>query len=354
LALALAVHWLGFALDEVFFRGYRRVTVRAPLFVLGVPRSGTTRIHATLASDPQFTTFRTWECLFALSVSARLFWRALGGIDRVLGAPGARLLRVLERKAFAALDDVHAMTLSSPEEDYFALLPILACFILVLPFPNARHLWQMGRFDRDLSPRARALTLDFYHRCLQKHLYFHGTERRLLSKNAAFAPLAHSLRERYADARFIVCVRDPDAALPSQLSSIASGLAFFGVPSASVALRERFIDQLRFYYLNLSAAFGTLPPSRCAWLRMSDLKHQLGARLEAIYAQLELPLTPAFAAALHHHDLTSRRYRSAHRYSLAQFGLDHATVAARFASVYNDPALAPLLTPRRASPVGER
>lgn len=29
-------HWLGLALDELLFRGYRRVCVRQPLFVLGV------------------------------------------------------------------------------------------------------------------------------------------------------------------------------------------------------------------------------------------------------------------------------------------------------------------------------
>jgi hypothetical protein len=161
-ALAQGIHWLGFLLDELLFRDYRRVRIREPLFVLGVPRSGTTNLHAVLARDPQFTTFTTWECLFAPSVSQRLFWRTLGRLDAKLGAPLRRLLGVAEQRFFASLDDVHAMSLSSPEEDYFALMPVLSCFILVLAFPRAAHLWRMGSFDRDMPAAERRRLLAFY------------------------------------------------------------------------------------------------------------------------------------------------------------------------------------------------
>ena len=65
------LHWIGFALDEILFRGYRDIEIRQPTFVLGVPRSGTTFLHRLLAHDPQFTTFSTWECFFAPSISER-------------------------------------------------------------------------------------------------------------------------------------------------------------------------------------------------------------------------------------------------------------------------------------------
>ncbi|WP_166805004.1 sulfotransferase [Nitrosococcus wardiae] len=72
--LVQGLHWLGFLFDEIFFRGYRKVSVFQPLLVLGPPRSGTTLLHRVLAQDSQFTTFATWECLFAPSVTQRLFW----------------------------------------------------------------------------------------------------------------------------------------------------------------------------------------------------------------------------------------------------------------------------------------
>jgi hypothetical protein len=344
LALVLAMHWLGLLLDEIFFRGDRKVVIREPLFVLGVPRSGTTNLHRVLARDAQFTTFSTWESLFALSVSARRFWLGLAGLDRRrLGGRLARGLRWVEAKGFAAMDAVHPMTLDAPEEDYFALLPILSCFILVLPFPFEQRLWDIGQFDQRISRAEQDAILAFYRRCLQKHLYVHGPDKRLLSKNAAFAPLAGALTRTFPDARFLICLREPERTLPSQLSSIESGLAFFGTPARNPWVRDRFLDQLRFYYLNLATALGALPPERCAWLSMAALREDLRAALTASYHQLGLPLSAAFVQVLEEETEASRRYRSGHHYDLADFGLSEAALAEQFAPVYHHPHLARLL-----------
>ncbi len=337
LGVAQLIHWLGFLLDELLFRDYRKVKIREPLFVLGVPRSGTTKLHRVLAEDARFTTFQTWECLFALSVTERRFWLGLAALDRRIGRPLGRLVGWLERRVFAALDAVHPMTLTDPEEDYFALMPILSCFILMLPFPFSRHLWRMGRFDEQMPAAERARILDFYERCLQKHLYVHGEDKRLLSKNAAFAPLAQSLVERFPDARFIGCLRDPMETVPSQLSSIGPGLELFGVPADSAVVRERMIDQLAFYYRNLAAAFARLPPSRGVWVPMAQMKAGINATLTAVYEQLQLPMTEAFAATLAAEDHHTRAYRSGHRYDLEQFGLNAQMIRRRFADAYRIP-----------------
>ncbi|WP_295886669.1 sulfotransferase [uncultured Thiohalocapsa sp.] len=335
-AVAQAIHWLGFLLDEIFFRGYRRVAIREPLFVLGVPRSGTTNLHAVLAQDPQLTTFSTWECLFAPSVTQRVFWRALGRLDARLGGPLRRLLSLVERRFFAALDDVHAMSLDTPEEDYFALLPVLSCFILALPFPHAAHLWRMGTFDRDMPAAERERLLAFYADALRRHLYVHGPDKRLLSKNAAFASLAGSLAAQFPDARFLVCLRDPVQTVPSQLSSIRAGLAFFGVPEDSAPIRERFVDQLAFYYENLNALARTGAPTRTVVKTLPQLKHDLAGAVRDAYSRLGLPLTPDFATALEAAAAPARAYRSGHRYALADFGLDADSIVQRFAGAYTE------------------
>ena len=333
-ALAQGIHWLGFLLDEILYRGYRRVEVRAPLFVLGVPRSGTTKLHEVLARDDHYTTFSAWECLFALSVTERRFWRACGRIDALVGRPAARALAWIERRVFSSLDDVHAMSLRTPEEDYFALMPILSCFILFLPFPAAEHVWRMGRFDSEMPERDRRRILEFYHACLQKHLYVHGPHKRLLSKNAAFAPLALSLAHRFPDARFIVCVRDPAQTVPSQLSSIESGLDFFGVPTDSASIRERLVDQLAFYYQNLDALARMQPRERCAVITLPQIKAGLSDTMTGAYRQLGLPLSPTFARLLEAETDAARRYHSSHGYTLSQFGLDPARIDLQFGVAY--------------------
>jgi hypothetical protein len=340
-AFVQALHWLGFLLDDLFFRGWRRVQVEAPVFVLGVPRSGTTRLHQVLAQDEQFTTFRTWECLFAPSVTQRLFFLGLSRADRAIGAPMARLLRRLERLIFAGLDDVHPMGLTTPEEDYFALMPVLSCFILALPFPQFEHIWRVGRFDADLDPSERNRLLDFYESCLKRHLYVQGAGKRLLSKNAAFAPLAQSLAQRFPDARFIVSLRDPLETVPSQLSSIGPGLAFFGVPADSEPVRQRLTAQLAFYYENLAQLREQLPDAQHAALGMQDLRGGLGRTLKAVYERFGLPVSADFEQVLEHEDGQARSYKSSHHYSLEQFGLTPARVAERFAAAYRHPVLAP-------------
>lgn len=339
-AVGQCLHWLGFLLDDLFFRGWRRVAIDEPIFVLGVPRSGTTRLHQVLAQDDQFTTFRTWECLFAPSVTQRLFFLGLARIDRALGAPGAKLVRWVERRAFAGLDDVHPMGLTTPEEDYFALMPVLSCFILALPFPGFEHIWRVGRFDADLSAHERERLLDFYEACLKRHLYVHGPSKRLLSKNAAFASWAQGLAGRFPDARFIVSLRDPVETVPSQLSSIGSGLAFFGVPANSQPVRQRLTAQLAFYYENLDRLREQLPARRHAALGMKDLRSGLGELITTIYARFGLRLSPAFIQVLAQEDGRARRYQSTHRYSLEQFGLSSASLYERFATAYRHPVLA--------------
>jgi len=333
-ALLQLVHWIGLLLDEILFPRYRRVEIREPLFVLGVPRSGTTHLHRVLARDPQFTTFSTWECLFAPSVTERRLWLGVGWLDARLGRPLHRLLDWLEGHAFGGLDHVHRMSLGDPEEDYFALMPVLACFILILPFPMDPFLWRMGTFDRDMPPADRRRLMAFYRGCLQRHLYVNGAGKRLLSKNAAFAPLAGSLRDTFPDARFLVCLRTPTETLPSQLSSVESGVRLFRVLDVAPDFRERLARQLSFYYANLERALDEVSDNRCAWVTMAGLNADLAKRLRAVYAQLGLGLEEGFGEYLALEAQQSRGYRSGHRYSLDQFQLSPETLGPALMEVY--------------------
>ena len=63
------VHWFGMMLDALLFPSWKSTKIDSPVFITGIPRSGTTFLHRTLAQDKRFTSTSMWELLFAPSIS---------------------------------------------------------------------------------------------------------------------------------------------------------------------------------------------------------------------------------------------------------------------------------------------
>lgn len=334
--LALAVqllHWLTFLLDEIFYRSYRDVTVREPLFVLGPPRSGTTHLHHVLSADPGTTTFRTWECLFGLSVCARKLLLALARLDRSLGRPVGRAGSWFGRRVLTSMDDIHPVGLRDPEEDFLCLMPLAACFLLLIPFPRAAWLWEIARFDTDLDARERSELLSWYRRCVQKHLYVFGTDKRFLSKNASFSGMAEGLLEVFPDARILYTTRDPRAVVPSQLSSLKPALEACGFRDYPEGLKNGLVDLLRHYYEHLAAVAGR-HPDRMTLLYNDDLRTDLAATVVKALDSVGLEVDDGFSEELLILSAASRKHRSGHHYTIEQFGLTDDMIASQFERVY--------------------
>jgi hypothetical protein len=333
-ALALQLlHWLTFLLDEIFYRNYRDVAVREPLFVLGPPRSGTTHLHHVLSTDPGTTTFRTWECLFALSVSSRKLLLALARLDRALGRPAERMGGWLGRRLLTSMDDIHPLRFDDPEEDFLCLMPLAACFLLLVPFPRAAWLLKIARFDTDLDNAEKSELLKWYRRCIQKHLYVFGTEKRFLSKNASFSGMAAGLLSEFPDARVLFTVRDPRAVVPSQLSSLRPALAACGFRDFPEELKSDLVELLRFYFEHL-AAVAKENPDRMAVLYNDDLRDDLAATVVASLESIGLAVDDGFRDRLLILSAASRQHKSGHQYTIEEFGLTDDMIASLFERVY--------------------
>lgn len=261
---------IGFFLDNIFFPKWKKTEVKTPMFVIGNARSGTTWFHRVLTeSNPQtFTTFHTWEILFAVSISWKYLFHYLYTLDQtVLFGYIYSWIQSKEKSLFGWID-VHAIGLSEAEEDEWLMLHIGLCQLSLFFFPtaeklfsrlilfdyhpdmlsmlkeslqllqnqpgNASHLTmmhQMTQFlslhDRHMLSRSHRYRLfSYYKQCIQRHLYFysHLNQQKPLifvAKNPTFTLRIPSIHSVFPDARIVCLVRNPLESVPSMISYIS-------------------------------------------------------------------------------------------------------------------------------------
>lgn len=322
-------NWLFWLIDELVFPGYRNVDVSRPLFVIGPPRTGTTFLHHVLAADPDFTTFRLWECLFGVSITGRRICLGLAAIDRAIGGPVARGIDWMSTRLLSGMDDVHPIRLDDPEEDFLVFLPFASCFLLLVPFPRAEWLWQIARLDSDLPPAERRLIARWYRKCIQKHLYVFGKEKCFLSKNASFAGSMETLLEEFPDSDILTTWREPLEAVPSQLSSLRPGLETFGFTGYAEDLRDRLVELMAYYYSRLDGV-ESRHPDRTARIRNTEMRENLESTVKLAFEKLGREPGDALLTELKSRSSASRSFKSGHEYSLEEFGLSDDLIRSRF------------------------
>ena len=340
LVLLQLLHRIGFALDHLLFPGYRRVDVREPLFIVGMPRSGTSFLHQTLSRDTaRFTTLTLWELVLAPSISERAFWAGLAGIDAKLGAPVTRLGRAIERMIVDRMEGVHPVDFEEPGEDFLFLLPLFACFLLVAVFPRSPAIWDLTRIDDWPEQRRRALVL-WYRSCLQRHLYWvqrqaaragRPAPTRVLSKNPSFTACVRTLHDVFPDARFVCCFRPVHEAIPSQLSSLRPAAETFGWDATDPSVIERFVVMYEEFARRSIELAESTRPGTTGVIELADLAADAGSAVARLYDDFGWTPDERFSAALRERTRRSRSYTSRHRYDLDDFGLAGTELDTRFA-----------------------
>lgn len=329
------LHWLCLFLDEILFFSYHLQEIKRPLFILGVPRSGTTFLHRTIAADKErFTSVSTWEALLAPSILQKKLALLLIWIDGRIGNPAAKILRWLETRLFTSLQGVHDVALDAAEEDYLLLLPLFSCFILFLPFTESEHVWSLSRFDWQAAEKDKKRIMNFYRACLQKHLYVfargENSNKRYLSKNAAFASWPVTLHDYFPDAEFVICMREPDKAVPSLLGSLQSGADFFELSLQAGELPEMLVAMMADYYEHLLHRFPVAAPI----VHMETLQNNIGASVEAIYRFHGDQMSDDYRQRLLELNSEARRYQTRTQAIKPDNEADHNFYTERFMQYY--------------------
>ena len=327
-------HAVCFFLDGILFPRLHRIEVRAPVFLVGHARSGTTLLHRLMSLDGErFCSNRMIELYFPSLLQKKAI-RALGAVDRrFLGKRLARRVRRWEERRYRATRDIHAMGLFKPEEDdiFFYYACASGFWMTKLPYLGRLDFYYVDRWPE----RKRRRLLRFYRHCIQRQLYLDGPAKTYTSKSPVFAGRVGALLEEFPDARFGITLRDPNETIPSLLKLLQTSFRLHGIDAAEAqrALGVQVEISLD-TYLHPLAVLAQHPETKRALIDYVELTADPRGAVEKMYAALGYDVTPEFAAVLAAEGARARKHETSHRYSIAEFGLKPEVLRERLGELY--------------------
>ena len=177
--------------------------IEQPIFITGLPRSGTSFLHELFCEDPGNLAVRCWEAIYPCPLDReRPLLRDVEHRRRNVD----RRLASFERIA-PEIRSLHPMVADTPQE----CTEITGHVFLGMRFDTTHH---VPSYRRWLDGRSLAPAYRFHKRFLQ-HLQHRRGRGQWVLKCPDHVFALDAVREVYPDARFVFMHRDPLAVLPS-------------------------------------------------------------------------------------------------------------------------------------------
>ena len=208
-------------LDHILFPRFKNHKIEDPVFIVSIPRSGTTYLYHSLAENPnKFTYFKLWEIIIAPSITQKYIFKTTIKIDQIMGAPIKKGILWLESKLIPNLKTIHHLGLDLPEEDEAILLWDLTSLYLNFFYPDSHFFDDLLLFDKEVSETRRNKIMMSYRNYIKRHNYVYNRDgdKTFLSKNPLMMCKLESLRTFFRDAKIIQIIRSPKETLPSTIS----------------------------------------------------------------------------------------------------------------------------------------
>ena len=325
-----------FLLDEIIFPAYRQQEIKTPVFIIGNPRSGTTFLHRLMFKDQDtFTAFTVWELAIAPSITQRKIIWFLAKIGKAIGHPLNNVTQAINKRLRHGKAHVaHTVRIEEAEEDEHIMFHCWASETMFNLYPYLDDVFPYFYFDRDIPQPRQDKIMRFYRRMLQKHLYAHGGNRILLSKNPSYSSRIAALSREFPDAHFIKLVRNPFEALPSMLDSMSIGIHLFCDPLEQYPFTDQYVELMKSYYA-YPVKFFRDQPEKCAFIKYENLITHPDEIARDLYDWMGLPLSEAYLTQLQAEAKAEKHYQSQHRYPLEAMGLTEARILNEFKEVFS-------------------
>jgi Sulfotransferase family len=289
-----------------------------PLFVFGLPRTGTTLMVNLLAADPARRCFLNWE------------WGAPmpPALPQELHA-GPRY-EVAKARSDMALEHVphiaaiHFEEADSPSECQFLMTPSFCAQVYEAQadIPSWRH-WFLHELD--YLPAFR------FHKRMLQALQHHAGGRWTL-KNPWHPLFLDALTEVYPDAQLVMTHRDPAEVVGSCCSLIKYVRQMYSDEVDLEGIGESFMDTFEIMIARADAFSAKHGADAIHHVQYADNMRDPMGTVRGIYARFGEEFTPgAEAAAQAYMAANQQGKRGKHSYDLAEYGLSVGAVRERFA-----------------------
>lgn len=296
--------------------------IRSPLFILGLPRTGTTILHALLAIDPANRSPLFWELEHPVPPATPARWTSdprIGKVERDLArfnrlCPGIQAVHVMEARLQQECVAILAMDMRA--EQFYTM-------------------YNVPSYAKWLIDEPKDFALRFHRQTLQ-HLQSGGVSgERWLLKSPAHLHLIRKLLEVYPDAKIIHTHRDPITVCAS-ISSMTAMLR--GVGSDAIDLKQIGRQQVELWGEMLARAVAQRKQLAAEGrggqffdLHMEEIVADPLDAVERVYAHFGYALAPSVKSAMANfmQDKARDKYGT-HRYSPEDFGVDRQREGARF------------------------
>ncbi|HEX7082111.1 MAG TPA: sulfotransferase [Gammaproteobacteria bacterium] len=289
-----------------------RRPIARPVFIIGLPRTGTTLLHGLMSRDPANRVPLTWETMFPARkdrpdvlrrrTAARLGW-------------ANRLAPEFKR--------IHPIAPDLPQE----CIAITANVFMSIQFHTTHD---VPSYENWLEQDSQRLAYDFHYRFLQ-HLDARAPGRRWVLKAPGHLFALQALLERYPDAKIIQTHRDPLRVMASMASHATVLRRAFSDRAEPARIAADWADRWSRALDGFLAVRDRSAPEKFLDVAYDDVERRPAETIERIYDFLGWPFTEDARAAMQTFLAANPKNKhGVHRYSLAQYGLDRKTELARF------------------------
>ncbi len=300
---------------------YLDVPLRRPLYVVGMPRTGTTLLYNLLCQDPAARPLMAWETMFP----ARTLREEQTENDRPRKFRAKVTIDVMNRMA-PSLKSVHAMHADAPEEDGWLMNNTFVSLMFTLNgcIPN------YSQYLRELSQAECRRVYEFYATQLQL-LQAGDQKRHWVLKSPVHQPTLQALLETVPDAYVVQTHRDPRKVIPSccSLLSITRGIL-----SDHHDLQEsgrEFAERMA-YAVRRGMEARERFRSRICDVSFENLINDPVGVVQQIYGRLGYQFSAEMELAMRKWLAENPQHKHGpHRYTLEQFGLTEADIEHIFA-----------------------